>query len=159
MKKLLLSVLLMGMASMLHAAQPDFIVPVSVNGIADPGLKSAGLETVKLVTSSNAVLVTDRDGTTITDGWIHWIVRPSTAANGTFLEMRDTATANLGSARIIPQIAPVTIAISSATQPIILTFDPPIPFYNGLSVNTLPAGASGSVVGTEYAVGVRWKKQ
>lgn len=159
MKKLLISVLLLGCASISYAIQPDFLVPVSVNGVSDPGLKSSGVEVCHLVKSSNAALVTDSDGNTITDGFVHWIIRPTTGAAGSFLELRATNTANLASARLIPQVSPVIIMQSSSTVLGIINFDPPLPFSGGLSVNTLPAGASGSVPGMEFGVGVRWKKQ
>lgn len=159
MKKLFAIVVLLSVVGLAHA-EGDFTMERDRNGNLDFGLKNAGLDKVQVVVSSNPALVSDVDGNTISQGLLYWIIRPSTGAVGTFLEVRATDTANLTSTRLLPWIPPSSIFLTTAAVNTnqVITFDPPIPFFNGLSVNTLPAGASGAVTGTEYSLGIRKKK-
>ena len=146
------------------AAAPEFKVPVSENRIADPGLQSAGVANVVLVTSTDAALATDNNGDTITDGFIYYVVLGATdtlPAESLFLELRSTDTANLTSARLIPKIHAMETVTAKRTVNQMITFYPPIPFANGLSVNLGPTTARDGIVNQslEFAVGVRWKKQ
>jgi hypothetical protein len=160
MKKLLVFASLILMAGLASADMAKFKVPMDVNGYNDAGLKSAGVDVSYLVTSTTPALATDFDGTTITDGFIHWIVVPSTAAAvTTYLELRSTGTANVTSARLIPRISPVNMSGTAFLYTNQITvFDPPIPFENGLSANIVPAGTA-PATGVEFAVGLRWKRQ
>lgn len=166
-KTLIAAFLIMGMAGVSKAAAPKFKVPVSVNSIANPSLESAGVEKAYLVNSTAPALVTDSAGITMSDGFVYWIMVPSTSTlpNNVYCEIRDTATANITSARLIPPV-PVNVVLSTSNalyvggqpQNAIINFNPPLPFTNGLSVNLTPFGAApGS--GIEYAIGVRWKRQ
>lgn len=164
-KTLIAAFFVLGLAAFAQADQAKFKVPVGVNGIANGSLESAGVEKCQLITSTTPTLVTDRNGTTITDGLIYWVIVPSTptaTANTVYAEFRDTNTANASSARLLPQV-PVNIIMSTTSlfggNPgnQVINFDPPIPFYNGLSVNLVPAAAA-PASGIEFAVGVRWKK-
>lgn len=160
-KYLLIAVLLCafgyGLAS---AGQPKFTIPISVNNIADPGLKSAGVEKCQLVTSTTPALMTDIDSVTMTEGFVYWIVVPSTTgATALFLELRSTDTANVSTARLIPKIQPSINASGAASAGRIIFFDPPLPFENGLSYNLGPAASTPDGSNDEYAIGVRWKKE
>ena len=146
------------------ADAPKFKVPVSNNRIADPGLQSAGVANVFLVTSTNGALATDNNGDTITDGFLYYVVLGSTdtlPAESLFLELRSTGTANLTSARLIPKIHAMETVTAKRNVNQIVVFNPPIPFANGLSLNIGPATALDNAVNQtlEFAVGVRWKKQ
>jgi len=155
--KLFVASLFVMVAGMAYAApQARFTIPVSDNRLSDLDLLNAGVQVASLVTSTTPALATDSDGNTITDGFVHWIMLPSTAATTVFLELRSTGTANTSSARLIP---PVVTDTAGATAPktFIVRFNPPIPFSNGLSMNLLPAGAA--PVGSEYSVGIRWKRK
>ena len=147
------------------AAAPEFKVPVSENRIADPGLHSAGVANLVLVTSTNGALATDNNGDTITDGFIYYVVLGSTdtlPANSLYLELRSTDTANITSAHLIPQIHAMETVTAKRNVNQIVRFNPPIPFSNGLSLNIGPSTALDSTSGStplEFGVGVRWKKQ
>lgn len=161
MKKLLLSALLLLAAGAVNADQAvtnKFQVPVSANNVADPGLRSAGVDVAYLVTSTTPALATDAEGDTFTEGFIHYVIVPSTGAvNSVYLELRSTNTANTSSARLVPRIAPLANGAALQANPVFY-FDPPVPFSNGLSVNLLPAG-SAPATGVEFGVGIRWKRQ
>jgi hypothetical protein len=165
MKKIIMtSLLLLGMSSLTQAAGPKFKVPVSVNNVSDETLRAAGVEKCVLVTSTDAALATDSTGSTITDGYIYFVIIGSTdtlPAGSLFLEMRSTNTANLTSARLMPRIQAMETVTAKRMIPQIVNFDPPIPFSNGLSLNIGPAGAnpSGGPQVTEFGVGLRWKQQ
>lgn len=167
-KTLIAAFLIMGMVGVSKAAAPKFKVPVSVNSIANPTLESAGVEKAYLVNSTAPALVTDSAGITMSDGFVYWIMVPSTSTtqNSVYCELRDTATANITSARLVPPI-PVNVNVSTiaattfiggAPQNAIINFNPPLPFTNGLSVNLTPYGTA-PAAGIEYAIGVRWKRQ
>jgi len=149
------------------AAQPGFIVPVSVNNIPDPTRQSAGVEVAALVASSAPYLVVDTSSDTITDGFIHWVIRGSTenvsvgSGNPLYIELRgSTNTANVSSTRLIPRIYAVERSSNSLGLSPFIQFIPPIPFSTGLSVNLGPVGASGALDdANEFAIGVSWKKQ
>ena len=143
---------------------PKFRVPVSNNRVADPGLKSAGVANLVLVTSTNAALATDNNGDAITDGFVYYVILGSSdtlPADSLYLELRSTGTANLTSARLIPRIHAMETVTAKRNVGQMITFDPPVPFSNGLSVNLGPATAVDGVVNQvlEFGVGVRWKKQ
>lgn len=158
MKKLLFLVLIL-CAGYSYAVQPEFRVPVSVNNIADPGLNSAGVDVCKLVTSTTPALVTDSEGTTITDGFLHYVVVPTTGAVTVFLSIRSTDTANITGPRLVPRLGTVNGGANGGLSSQVITFSPPVPFNNdGLSVNLEPAG-SAPATGVEFGVGVRWKRQ
>lgn len=163
-KILLASFLIAGFSSVAMAVDTNFVIPKGVGNIPDTSAKYGSINASKVVTSTTPALLTDADGNTITSGLIYWIVRPSTGAYGSvYCEFRDTNTANSSSTKLIPWIAPsyngASGALSTSTIPVdpVVKFDPPIPFYNGLSVNLLPAGAA-PASGVEYAVGVRKRK-
>ena len=158
MKKLILFVSLLLMAGMASAQLRKFAVPVSVNAIGDPTASSAGVEISYLVTSTTPVLATDHDDTTFTEGLVCWVIMPATAAATTsFLVMRDTATANITSTHLVPGIAPL---LNTANENQTMYFNPPIPFYHGLSLNIgMSTQLTAAASGTEFAVGIRWKKQ
>lgn len=155
MKKLLTFGFALLIGAAVHAANENFKVPLDIGNIPDPGLRSAGVNNLVLVTSTNAALATDADGTTITRGFVHYVIVPSSetvsAVNSHFVIMRDTGTANLTSTVMAPRIWAGDL---DNRTPQILYFDPPIPFYNGLSLNLGPA-ATTPVAGYEFAVGVR----
>ena len=154
MKKLLLVSVFLMTGPLFAAGDADFIIPKSDNNVMDLYLKSTGVEKALLVTSTIPALATDRLGTTMTAGLIYWIISPSTAAaTSVFCELRDTATANTTSASLIPRTPTAVNGAAGATSNIIV-FDPPVPFYNGLSVNLLPLGAAPNG-GIEFAVGIR----
>ena len=161
MKKILLALTFLAMGPFAYAATNSFLVPSDVNGVSDPGLRSAAVNTAVLVTSTNAALGTDVDGTTLTNGFIYWIAIPSTStvtdAAGPFVVLRSSNTANLTSTMLIPPIWAAENGVGTGGSQIV-NFDPPIPFQNGLSVNIGPAG---STPGTNqpFAVGVRWKRR
>lgn len=156
MKKILILGLALFAGAAVHAANERFSVPVGDNNVADPGLRSAGVNNLILVNSTSPALATDADGNTMTRGFVYFVIVPSSetvsATNSHFLVMRDTATANLTSTVMAPRIWATQIATGSKSQ--VLKFDPPIPFYNGLSLN-LGAAATTPVTGYEFAVGVR----
>ena len=159
MKKLLFVGLLF-IAARAHAATNSFLVPSDVNGVSDPRLKSAGVNKLVLVTSTNAALATDIDGNTIASGFIHYVILPSSVTIGasTFLVMRDTNTANLTSTLLAPYLWSVGTGTGGNVSSPIVNFDPPIPFTNGLSLN-LGAAGSTPATGGGWGVGVRWKRR
>lgn len=165
MKKLLLTFALLATTVIVRAADERFMVPLDVNGIADSSLKSAGVNNCLLVTSTTPALATDADGNTMTNGFIHWIIIPGTSsvtdAAGPFLVMRSTNTANATSALLTPPIWALENGAGTAgaaPQSQVVTFDPPIPFENGLSVNMGPAGTTpGS--NQSFSIGLRWKRR
>lgn len=145
------------------ATTRKFKVHTDINGVSAMTPKWSGVNNLVLVTSTSAALATDIDGNTITDGFIDYVVIPSSftgqsATTGTsFLVMRDTATANLTSTILTPYIVSYSASgLSTAPVSQMLTFDPPIPFKNGLSVNLGPA-LTAPLTGQGFGVGVRWK--
>lgn len=156
-KHLLIACLLfLGMAGIVKASDDKFIVPVSVNRIADIDLKSVGVEKVTLVTSTTPALATDRNGVTMTSGLIYWVILPSTgAATTNYLEFRDSATANGSSIRLIPVLMPKLNTANGLQRE---DFNPPVPFYNGLSVNIKTNADVAPTAGLEFAVGTRTKR-
>lgn len=148
-----LTALTMGIAGAAFAADETFRVPSSNNGHPDVHGRYGAVDKVTLITSSDPAKITDADGTALTAGLIYWIVRPATAAAGAFLELRDTDTANVSSTKMLPWIPAIStsqVVLPFNTQ--VLTFDPPIPFYNGLSVNIYPQSAAAAA---EWAIGTR----
>lgn len=156
MKKLLLSVFLVsGLSIGAMAADESFRVPSSNNGHPDVAARYGAVDKVYLATSAAATLMTNADGVTVTAGLIYWIVRPTTGAAGTYLELRDTNTANTSTSKMLPWIPAVSTGqVVLPFHSPVLTFDPPIPFYNGLSVNVYPTAAD-PAIGTEWAIGYR----
>lgn len=167
MKKILIaSLLLLGTlgVGVVRADQESFKVPVSANRIADIELKSAGVEKCLLVNSTIPALATDRNGNTMTNGLIYWVISPSTiAVQSAYLEFRDTNTANVSSAYMLPPL-PTNVTVTTTTvlggQPYgtVTRFDPPIPFYNGLSLDIGSSNANTANSGLMWAVGIRTKK-
>ncbi len=160
MKKLILSVLLaVGFTASVFAAQEQFKVPLDVNNVPDNSLRVAGVEKCVTVFSTTPILAVDRSSLTITSGLLYWIVRPSTAGIGQYLEFRDTNTANVTSLRLLPRIPAVSTATAAGiTTGQVIYFDPPIPFDNGLSYNLTPAGVAPSTE-DNWSFGVRWKRR
>lgn len=164
-KKLIaLALLALGMGSTALAVSPEFLVPVSENRVADPSLRSAGIDALQLVTSTIPALATDSAGTTITDGFIYYVILGSSQAvvsEGLFLELRSTNTANITSTRLTPRIQGVSFSSTTDRGDRVVYFDPPIPFSNGLSMNLGPTGqgATAPNANGEFGVGVRWKQQ
>lgn len=153
-KILLSSFLIFGFSWLANAIDRDFRVPMSVNRSLDEQAKYAGVQVSTRVEHTTAGLVTDQEGVTITAGLVYWVVRPSTAADGTYLEMRDTGTANLTGNRLIPWIPAQSTGTATNVRSLgdqVIRFDPPIPFYSGLSLNIIGT----QINGLEYAVGVR----
>lgn len=161
-KKIVLSLLLVGMVGGLaYAGQPKFKIPKDVDAVKDLHGAFSGVETVKLVTSTTPALVTDSNSVTITDGLIHWAVLGSTtdvtSGGGLYLELRSTNTANVTTARLIPNLVVTENDSGVSYENQFIQFRPPIPFSNGLSVNLAPiATTPGSI---EFAIGVGWKKE
>jgi hypothetical protein len=161
MKKIILTVALVAMASIAHANTDPGLMPLTTNNVADTNIRASGVEKVILVNSTTPALATDRSGNTMTSGLIYWVVRPSSAAIDQYLEIRDTNTANILSTRMLPWINAVS---TSSLSPFavgggqVIQFDPPLPFYNGLSYNQWPP-ASTPKTGCEWSIGVRWKKR
>lgn len=164
MKKIILvTSLLVVCAIPSFATTRKFKVHTDINGVSAVSPKWSGINNLVLVTSTNAALATDVDGTTITDGFIDYIVIPSSftgqsaTTGASFLVMRDTGTANLTSTLLSPYIiSPSAAALSTAPASQMLLFDPPIPFKNGLSLNLGPALVA-PLTGQGFGVGVRWK--
>lgn len=152
-KKLFAFLAAMAIAGATFAADETFRVPSSNNGHPDTAGRYGAVDKVTLVTSSDPAKITDADGTALTAGLIYWIVRPATASAGQFLELRDTDTANISSTKILPWIPGVStgqVVLPYHDQ--VLKFDPPIPFYNGLSVNIYPQSSAASA---EWSIGTR----
>ena len=161
MKKLIVFASLLLLAGFAKADMNKFKVPMDVNGYSDNSLMSAGVDNVYLVTSTNPVLVTDNSSTTIVSGFLHWVVLPSTANTAAwYLVLRDTGTANITSARLLPKLSPVcTSGTTLLTVPQIITFIPPVPFQLGLCANIEPVGTTAPNDGQSWGLGVRWKRQ
>lgn len=160
MRKLLVVALLTLGVGVAGAVDLNFRIPKDVSGNPDQNSDYGAIESCILATSTTPALATDPNSVTIKSGLIYWVVRPATGAAGAFLEFRDTNTANVSSARLTPFIAPLSTG-SATTQVIVgdqvLRFDPPIPFYNGLSYNLLPVGAA-PPSGFEFSFGVRKRR-
>ncbi len=156
MKKILISVLLLGTVGFVQAAEPSFRVPVSGNNIADTNMQASGVEKAIIAFSTTPLLAVDSSSNAITSGLIYWVIRPSTAGVGQYLELRATNTANVTSQRLIPRIPAVsTAAIGGAGfTGQVIEFDPPIPFYTGLSYNLVPIGIAPTTAEV-WTIGVR----
>ena len=166
---LLVGLFLIGAQAVYAGTAPKFKVPSSENRHPDPGLRSAGVANFVLVTTTEAVLATDNDGDTITDGFIYYVVLGATdtlPAGSIYLELRSTDTANLTSTRLLPRIHAMETITAKRNINGIINFDPPIPFSNGLSLNLAPSTVDvdssepqAGVNELEFGVGVRWKRQ
>jgi hypothetical protein len=153
--KLFIASLLLSICVSVSLGATKFSVPLSVEGVRDPGLASAGLNNVVMVTSTMPALATDAAGATITEGFVYWIAMSTSCS--VYLVMRATNTANLTSTLLMPYIGPIGSAGAAATN--MTTFNPPIPFSNGLSLNLGVAGSTPAVGKDNIAVGVRWKNR
>ena len=163
MKKYLLLFVLAFSLIGLGDAATKFKIPKDEQGNLDAGLRVAGVNVVQLVTSTNPALASDNAGTTFTEGYIYWVILASTdtlPATGLYLELRSSATANVTSARLVPRISAIENLAGNSTESQIVTFDPPVPFNNGLSVNLGPVGDNVHASDNfEYGVGIRWKRE